>query len=230
MAEEEIQTEEQTSPENFQERLTRIEQFVEDNRNAVLAGGGILVLIIVGLVYLFVKYLPDENLKAQKAVYMAEFAFAKDSFNLALNGNFQYKGFADVANKYSWTKTGNLANYYAGICCLNLKKYQDAVNYLEKFNTSEPIIGAMRLSALGDANSELGKMDEAIKYYEKAADFSDNDTYTPYFLFKTGEAYEHQKKFAEARKYYEKVRDKYPASEEAGKIDEYIARVSAGGN
>lgn len=222
--------EKQTAGENLQEGLTRIEQFVEDNRNAVLGGVGALVILIVAIVYLFAKYLPDENLKAQKAIYMAEFAFAKDSFALALNGNMNYKGFADVANKYSWTKTGNLANYYAGICCLNLKKYSDAVKYLERFTTSDAIIGALRLSAIGDANAEMGKMEEAIKYYEKAADFSDNQDYTPYFLFKTGEAYEHQKKYTEAKKYYEKIRDKYPNSDEGRDIEKYIARVGAGTN
>ena len=214
--------------EEIQDRIEQIEEYVQENQKMVLGVAGTVLVIIFAAVYVFAKWLPDENLKAQKAIFMAEFAFAKDSFAVALNGNAGYKGFADVASKYSWTKTGNLANYYAGVCCLNLKKYDESIKYLDKFSTNDAILGALKLSATGDAYSETGKFDDAIKYYEKAANFSDNESYTPYFLFKTGLAYEKAKKYADAKKYYEQVRDKYPASEEGRDIEKYIARASAG--
>ena len=219
---------EETTGEQIQDRITQIEEYVEENPKVVFGGAAAVVVLIVALIYIFAKWIPDENLKAQKAIYMAEFAFAKDSFNVALNGTVAYKGFADVANKYSWTKTGNLANYYAGICCLNLKKYDESIKYLDKFSTKDAIIGALKFSATGDAYAESGRFTDAIKYYEKAANFSDNESYTPYFLFKTGLAYEKDKKFAEAKKFYEKIRDQYPTSEEGRDIEKYIARAGAG--
>jgi tetratricopeptide (TPR) repeat protein len=225
MAEEII---EETTGEEIQDRIEMIEEYVAANPKVVFGGVAAVLVIVLAAIYIFAKWLPDENLKAQKAIYMAEFAFAKDSFALALNGNMAYKGFADVANKYSWTKTGNLANYYAGICCLNLKKFDESVKYLDKFSTNDAILGALKLSATGDALSETGKFDDAVKYYEKAANFSDNESYIPYFLFKTGLAYEKEKKFADAKKFYEKIRDQYPMSEEGRDIEKYIARASAG--
>jgi len=219
---------EETTGEEIQDRIVQIEEYVEQNPKMVFGGGAAVLVIILAAIYIFAKWLPDENLKAQKAIYMAEFAFAKDSFALALNGNVAYKGFADVANKYSWTKTGNLANYYAGICCLNLKKYDESIKYLDKFSTNDAILGALKLSATGDAYAENGKFEEAVKYYEKAANFSDNESYTPYFLFKTGLAYEKEKKYADAKKLYEKIRDQYPTSDEGRDIEKYIARASAG--
>ena len=217
----------ETTGENIQDRIGQIEEFVEQNQKAVIGGAAALALVVLAVIYIFVKWLPDENLKAQKAIYMAEFAFAKDSFNVALNGNVANKGFAEVASKYSMTHTGNLANYYAGICCLNLKKYDEAIKYLDKFSTNDAILGALKLSATGDAYTELGKFDDGVKYYEKAANFSDNQNYTPYFLFKTGLAYEKAKKYADAKKLYEKIRDQYPSSEEGRDIEKYIARTSA---
>ena len=219
---------EESTEVTFQDRIEQVEEFVENNQQAVIGGAVAIVAIIIALVYVFAKYLPDENLKAQKAIYMAEFAFAKDSFAVALNGTPAYKGFADVAKSYSWTNTGKLANYYAGICCLNLKKYDEAIKYLDKFSTNDAVIGALKLSATGDAYTELGKFDEGVKYYEKAANFSDNKEYTPYFLFKTGLAYEKEKKYTDAKKLYEKIRDQYPTSEEGRDIEKYIARASAG--
>ena len=214
----------ETTGENIQDRIGQIEEFVEQNQKTVIGGATALAIVVLAVIYIFVKWLPDENLKAQKAIYMAEFAFAKDSFNVALNGNVANKGFAEVASKYSMTHTG----YYAGICCLNLKKYDDAIKYLDKFSTNDAILGALKLSATGDAYTELGKFDDGIKYYEKAANFSDNQNYTPYFLFKTGLAYEKAKKYADAKKAYEKIRDQYPSSEEGRDIEKYIARASAG--
>jgi tetratricopeptide (TPR) repeat protein len=212
--------------ENLQEGIGKIEQFVEENKNVVIGAVAGVGVLVVAVVFLFVKYLPDQNLKAQKAIYMAEFDFAKDSFAVALNGNATHKGFAQAANDFGWTRTGKLANFYAGVCCLHLKKFDDAKKYLEKSNPDDAIVGSVRLSALGDAYAEVGSFDEAIKYYEKAVKYSDNETYTPYFLFKTGLAYEHQKNLAEAKKCYEKVRDQYPNTDEGRDIEKYIARVT----
>ncbi len=216
--------------ENIQENLSKLEQFVEEKKQPLMIGGGVLLVVAVALIYVFVKWLPERNVQAQKAMYMAEMAFAKDSFELALNGRAgvgtPVTGFAEVASKYSFTKAANLANYYAGICCLNLKKYDDAVKYLDKFSTKDAVIGAVKLSATGDAYMELGKTEEGIKYYEKAAAFSDNETYTPYFLFKAGLAHEKKQDYASAKEYYEKVRDNYPKSEEARDIEKYIARAT----
>ncbi len=216
---------------DIEEGLGKAQLFIDNNKNAVMIGGGVVLAVVVGLIYFFQFYLPDQNVKAQKAMYMAEFAFGKDSFALALNGQTlganPYKGFASVAKDFGMTKAGKLANYYAGICCLNLNKYDEAISYLDKFSTKDPIIGALKLNATGDAYMELGKTEDGIKYYEKAAAFSDNESYTPYFLFKTGMALEKANKPAEAKEYYEKVRDQYPKSEESQKIEAYIARVSA---
>jgi tetratricopeptide (TPR) repeat protein len=212
--------------ENLQEGIGKIEQFVEENKNVVIGAVAGVGVLVVAVVFLFVKYLPDQNLKAQKAIYMAEFDFAKDSFAVALNGNATHKGFAQAVNDFGWTRTGKLANFYAGVCCLHLKKFDDAKKYLEKSNPDDAIVGSVRLSALGDAYAEVGSFDEAIKYYEKAVKYSDNETYTPYFLFKTGLAYEHQKNLAEAKKCYEKVRDQYPNTDEGRDIEKYIARVT----
>lgn len=214
--------------ENIKNSISDFEQIFENNKKAIAIGGGVLALIVIGVIYLFVQYLPEQNLKAQKAMYMAEFAFAKDSFELALKGNAAHKGFEEIADKYSITKAGKLAHYYAGICNLQLKKYDNAIKHLDKFSTDDAIIGALRLNALGDAYAEKGNMAEASSYYQKAADFSDNESYTPYFLFKTGLSLEYQKKYAEAQKCYQSVRDRYPNSDEGRDIEKYIARVEAG--
>jgi len=201
--------------------------FEEKQQLLAYIGGGVVVVIGVA-VFVFAKWLPDRNVAAQKASFRAELAFAKDSFGLALNGNgADVKGFLEIGNKFSFTKTANLSNYYAGICYLNLKQYDNAVKYLGKFSTSDPILGAVRYSALGDAYSELGKMDDAISNYEKAASFSSNEVYTPYFLLKAALANESQKQYGDAKELLEKIKTNYPTSDEGRDIEKYLARVNA---
>ncbi len=209
-----------------------LENFIEEKK-PLMIGGGILAVVLIAVIYIFGKWIPDRELKALNEIYMAQFAFEKDSFNIALNGGKTsegkpFKGFLAVANDYGMTHTAKLANLYAGICYLNLKKYQEAVTYLDKGNVSDPVLGAIRLNDMGDAYSEMGKMDDAIGYYEKAAAYSDNEKFAPLFLLKAGMAYEKQKKLADAKKTYEKIRDQYPNSDEGRDIEKYIIRVSAG--
>lgn len=215
---------------NIENQVEKVQQYVDDNQKKLLIGGGAVLVIVAALVYVFAVYLPGQNLKAQKAIYMADFAFRKDSFDLALNGRtgglVPFKGYAQIANDFGMTQTGKLAKYCAGVCCLHLKKFDEAKKYFDACSPNDPVVGAVHLSALGDAYTELGNFDEGIKYYEKAANFSKNDYYSPFFLLKTGLAYEHQKKNEEAKKCYEKIRDEYPRSEESREIEKYIARVS----
>lgn len=98
----------------------KVQHFFEEKQQLVTYGGAGLLVVIGALVFVFMKWLPDRNLKAQKEMFHAELAFAKDSFNVALNGNGANKGFLEIGNKYSFTKAANLSNYYAGICYLNL--------------------------------------------------------------------------------------------------------------
>ena len=42
-----------------------------------------------------------------------------------------HKGFLKISNEYSSTKAGNIANYYAAICQMNLGFLLDSLQYFE---------------------------------------------------------------------------------------------------
>ena len=226
MAEEEVVNE---HLEEITDVWHKIEYWFEDNKQKVAVGGGVLLVLIVAVVFVFAKWLPDRNLKAQREMFPAEMAFAKDSFDVALNGNGLTKGFLDIKKKYSFTKAANLSNYYIGICYLNKKDYKNAVDNLSSFSTSDPILGAAKLNLIGDAYADQNKSDDAISYYKKAADFSDNEQYTPFYLLKLGMYYETQKKYNDAKEAYNKIKEKYPNTQEGRDIEKYLARVNVEG-
>ncbi len=219
--------------------LEGIQLFYEKNKQLVnYVGGGLLVLIAAFFYFKF-YYLPEKENEAANELFWAESYFENDSFNLALKGGImvmsadgqkQMMGFEQVAEEFGLTKSGNLANYYAGICHLRTGKFEQAIEYLNKYNGNDAIIAPIAIGAIGDCNMELNKIDDAIKYYLKAADKSNNNFTTPYFLKKAGFAYEQKQNYGEALKAYERILKEYATSEEGKQMEKSIAKIKALGN
>jgi tetratricopeptide (TPR) repeat protein len=205
--------------------LTRTERYIEENKKSLSIIVAAIVLIIGG--YLgFNKYVvePQEE-EAASQMFMAEHYFAIDSFKVALNGNGEYPGFIEIADEYSITKSGNLANYYAGVCYLKLGEYENAIEAFKKFNSDDEMIMTLALSSIGDAYMELGNTDDAISYYKKASERKPNKFITPMILFKLGTIYESINDYASALEAYKKIQTEYPKSNEGRNIRKYVSRT-----
>ena len=74
-------------------------------------------------------------------MFKGEQYFAKDSFNLALNGNgADYEGFEAIIDQYGSTSAGNLAKAYAGICYFKMGDNEKALGLLKSFSGSDDMI------------------------------------------------------------------------------------------
>ena len=208
-----------------EEALTRTEQFIEDNHKLLIRLVGGVVLIIALILGFKQFYLEPMEENAQADMFMAELYFQKDSFNLALNGDGQYYGFLDIISDYSLSKTGKLANYYAGLSYLHLGEYENAIDYLKDFSSNDIILSSLALGCIGDAYMELGDSDKALNYYEDAADNSDNELTHPMFLFKQAMIHEIDENYSDALQLYNTIKNEYKSSREANGIEKYISRI-----
>lgn len=204
--------------------LDTAEGFIEKHRVKLLIGVGAVVLIILAVYGTKKLYIEPRNEHAQEAMYQAVNAFEAGNFDLALKGNGNVMGLLDVIDEYGSTPAGNLAELYVGLSYLHQGKYQDAVKYIEKFDTNEEILKSVADGALGDAYVELNKLDKAIDLYEDAADAEIAFT-APRYLNKAAVVYESQKKWDKAIKVYEEIKSKYPTSSEARDADKNIERA-----
>ena len=142
--------------------------------------------------------------------------------NLGLEGADGKYGFVDIAESYSGTKAGNLANYYAGVSYLQLKQYDKAIEYLSKFNSDDEMLGPISLGAIGDAFSDINQPKDALEYYEKAANKKDNEFTTPLYLFKAGEIAMNLKEFKKAEDFFTKIKENYSKSDQGRDIEKFI--------
>ncbi len=204
--------------------------FMEQNQNLVFGGLLALVLIVGGLFAYNNFYKAPRQVEATEQMYQAQIQFERDSFARALtNPGGGYPGFLDIIDTYGGTAAGNLAHYYSGVAYLNLGQYEAAIDYLEDYNPDGTITPIMKYGALGDAYAELNDFDQAMSYYERAADAGENEMLTPYYLKKVGMLHERQGNFSRALQAYEEIKEKYPNSPDGRDIDKFIVRVSAKG-
>jgi tetratricopeptide (TPR) repeat protein len=209
---------------------SKTEDFVAKNQRIIIGVVAAIALVTVGyLAYQKFVAAPKEE-EAANEMFVAQQNFQKatdgvksDSlYQLSLNGSEGKFGFVKIADEYSGTDAGNLANYYAGIAFLNTKKYTEAIEYLGKFKSEDLILSAMATGAIGDAYSQKNQAKEALEYYVKAAESNKNDFTTPRFLLKAGKTALAMGNKEEALKYFTDIKDNFDASPEAATIDVLI--------
>lgn len=176
------------------ETASKTEDWVAKNQKIIIGlVAGIAIATIGYLAYQKFIETPkqdevmNEMFVAQQNFKQATEGVASDSlYKLALNGSEGKFGFVQIADQYSGTDAGNLANYYAGMAYLNTGKFDEAIKYLGEFKSEDLILSALAKGAIGDAYSQKNQQKEALDYYVKAAESNKNDFTTPRFLLKAG--------------------------------------------
>lgn len=213
--------------ENIEETLSKTEQFIVNNQKN-LSTVVVIVIVIILAYFGYNKYYIEPNtIEAQDQMFAAQKYFEADSLDKALYGDGNSLGFIDIADEYSMTAPGNLANYYAGISFLKKGDFDQAIDFLGSFDGDDHVIAAMATGAIGDAYLEKGDNSKAIAYYLEAANREDNTFTTPLFLFKAAQVHEIDLDFEDALRVYTRIKKNYAVSAEGKNIDKYIARSKA---
>ncbi len=211
----------------MEETLNRWEEFFEKNKMGIIIAVCALILLVVGVSLYKTKVVEPRENKVAEYIFPGETYFMAGDYKMALEGDGQsFPGFIDIADNYSGTKAGKLAGAYAGLCLAQLDSCDLAIKYLSKFNGKDQMVAPAVLGALADCYASTDQLSKAAATFEKAAGKADNGLLTPYYMFQAGLIYEAMEQPAQALKLYQTIKTKYPASQEASTIEEYIARVT----
>jgi len=218
------------------EGASKTEQWVAKNQKMIFIVVGAIALIALGSIG-YKKFIQEpKEVEAKNDMFQAQSYFDQalnavdqDSlFNLALNGGEGKFGMLDVIENHSGTDAANLANYYAGMSYFQLKDYKSAIEHLDKFKGDDQMLAPMAKGTIGDAFVQLEQFDEALDYYNQAANTSPNDFTTPMFLLKGGTvALSKLDNAQKALEMFNKLKDNYPNSTEAANIDVFIGQAKA---
>ncbi len=212
------------------ETASRTEDWVARNQKIIIGlVAGVAIFTVGYLAYQKFIAAPKQD-EAANEMFVAQQNFEKatngvasDSlYKLSLNGSEGKFGFVKIADEYSGTDAGNLANYYAGMAYLNTGKYDEAISYLGKFSSDDLVLSALAKGAIGDAHSQKNQPKEALEFYLKAAKENKNDFTTPRFLLKAGKTALALGNKDEALKCFTDIKDNYDTTPEAGSVDVLI--------
>ena len=212
------------NPEVIAEKLVPGEDFLKSN-SKILAGILAVAVVLIGGVLFFQYNTQQQNEKAQAEMFQAVYFFEQDSVDFALNGDGINKGFLTIIEDYPRTDAANLSHFYTGSIYLSQKKFEDALTHLEEFSSDDYLVQAKAYSLIGDANLELGKNEEAIAQYTKAARTNENKFMSPKYLAKLAVAQEEAGKVEDAIKTYTEIEEKYYESFEFAAARKHKARL-----
>jgi tetratricopeptide (TPR) repeat protein len=215
----------------LEETASKSEQWIEKNSKPLFSS--LVAVVVIFLAYLgHTKYISEPNeIEASN-----ELAFPRKYYDqastagagidslltLGLEGADGKYGFLDIADSFSGTNAGNLANYYAGVSYLEMKQYDKAIEYLEKFNSNDEMLGPVTLGAVGDAFADINQPEQALEYYQKAANKKDNDFTSPLFLYKAGMTAMELEKYDKAAALFTKIKENYPTSDQGRDVAKFI--------
>ena len=200
---------------------TQTENFFEKNSKMVVVAI-VVIFALAAAIFGYKKVIVEpRNVKGQEMLFEAQYQFESQNadFALALNGNENTPGFAQVVEQYGNTPAGNLARMYAAACSLRLGEFDQAQSYINSFKNVKgvpgEIINAMAAGIKGDIAVEKGDNAGAAKLFEQAAKVSENDFTTPMYLRKAALAYKAMGDEAKAEELMKVINEQYPASYDA---------------
>jgi tetratricopeptide (TPR) repeat protein len=219
-------TEPTQAEQNVGEILSKTDRFIENHLKEIIIAVVAIIILVIAFISSRNFYFEPKEKEAQAAIFPGEGYLASQQWDLALNGDtLNYAGFLQIIDDYNFTKTGNLAKAYSGICYYHLGDYESAIKYLKKYKGREAIVASSCIGLIGDCYAQLEETGKAIDHFNKAAEKANNASLSPIYLKKAAVAYESLGNYKAALDVYSTIKTKYPESQEAAGIDKYIEKA-----
>jgi predicted negative regulator of RcsB-dependent stress response len=139
------------------------------------------------------------------------------------------KKFTEVANRYSRTRPGQLARYYAALSLEKLNRYSEAENDLKTLeSSSDESLSALARFKLAQVYDEDGKGSQAVQLYQQLSNKPSFFVPKPIVLLALADHYSGSDP-TQAAKLYKQVKDEFPDTQAAQQADERLQVLQAKG-
>ncbi|MDE6365986.1 MAG: tetratricopeptide repeat protein [Muribaculaceae bacterium] len=174
-------------------------------RSIMMWASIIIAVVVIGvLLYIFAYKQPAVE-KGNRAIGEADrIAMFEGNDSTAL------AAYQAVAADHGFD-AGNRANLESAVLLYQKGEYQQALDYVSKYDATDNVVGPLAYGLKGDCLVNLDKYADAVKAFDKAISASDNNPQlVPYFLNKKAVVLSAEGKHAEAAKAYKEIEQKYP--------------------
>jgi predicted negative regulator of RcsB-dependent stress response len=139
------------------------------------------------------------------------------------------KKFTDVANRYSRTRPGQLARYYAALSLEKLARYDEAENDLKSLESSrDESLSALARFKLAQVYDEAGKGSQAVQLYEDLTTKPSLFVPKPIVLLALADHYSGSDP-TQAAKLYNQIKTEFPDTQAAQEADQRLQLLQAKG-
>jgi tetratricopeptide (TPR) repeat protein len=206
--------------------------YAKNKKNVQIAGGALVVIIGGWLAYQFL-YLNPRNKEANEALWHVEQWVELDSMNWVLQGNGEFIGAEELMSKYSGTVAAEKAKYYAACAKRNNGDFQGALDLFKDVDFNDNTVGVQAIGNAGDMYVELGQLDDAADWLQKAAkkamSADSKDALAPVYLMKAARVQIERQDFAAAKELLQEVVDNFKRSQEIGEAQKMLGWIEAQG-
>jgi tetratricopeptide (TPR) repeat protein len=190
--------------------------------NSRLVGGAAAVIAVVAAGYWF--YLRSQQIKtinAERSLMQAEQSLSSGNTALATSD------LQRVVTRYKGTGAGTEAALLLAQSDYNTGKYQEGIKVLEEISGKSGASEAAVQSLIGDGYSQMGKMADAAKAYERAASAAEFDNEKAYYRAKAARSYSTAGNVAEARRLWTALSTDQKAQSVAAEARVRLAELDA---
>ncbi|MGB9719879.1 MAG: tetratricopeptide repeat protein [bacterium] len=158
---------------SFQRTMEKVIKFIVQHRETAIWIGVGIVVAVFAIAYLA---FPKETVNPE-----AEMTYTQ-AINLVNMGRLQEAEnyFLQLAEKYGNSRPGRLANYYLGVLNYHTARFNEAIDYFDKFLSKEkkdPLLTPSAQFGAGCAAEGLKDYERALQYYERVARNRDSHFY-----------------------------------------------------
>lgn len=219
--------EDQVVFDTIEESLNTGASWFVKNLKMILIVLAIILAVLVGYICWKNFISEPKEAEAKESIWNAEALFSDGAYKEALEGNDSITGFLEIIDMYGSTNTGNLANAYAGLCYKELGDNENAIKYLEDFNSDSKMVQPSIYGAIGDVYWDMENVEKAISFYKKAAQ-EENAMMAPFYNKRAALAYLSIGKNDEALKLLENIEKNYPKFPDMDEVKKFIEFAKQG--
>ena len=194
-------------------RVSRSQEFFEDNRNLILGVIGGLVVLAV-LVIGWRTWQDRRSSEGQELLGAILTEYEAGNYQVALDGTETAPGLLEIADDYGSTSTGEQATFFAADALYQLGETERALDLFEDYDGSG-LIGASALAGQAAIAEQGGNASTAAGLYERAAGAFESPASTPGYLLDAARAYLEAGEASEAQAALQRIVDDWGATPEA---------------